>query len=155
MNSVLSWLLAAFMVMFWGFRLIVAFMAQYDNSFGGFFAFNYTIEIILLFLTVLCFLLYLRRNIFGGIIYLLSYGFYFGSYILQNVFNGEMTMIVTQNVLVAAVGIILAISIFFDLFVSVVRKRDPKDKKVDWFFKNEKYDREFDERRDKNEYRNY
>ncbi len=42
-----------------------------------------------------------------------------------------------------------------DLFVGQIRKKDPKDKKTDWFFKNSKYERELDERADKNQYRNY
>ena len=52
-------------------------------------------------------------------------------------------------------GLILAFCVFFDLLVTKIRKRDPKDKKTDWFFKNEQYDRKYDERADKNQYRNY
>ena len=33
------------------------------------------------------------------------------------------------------------------------RKAHPKDKKTDWFYKNEQYDRKLDERADKNNYR--
>ena len=39
--------------------------------------------------------------------------------------------------------------------VNKIRKRDPKDKKTDWFFQNEQYDRKLDDRADKNQYRNY
>ena len=149
-----------FMAMFWIFRIVVAFQAQYEQDFGGFIAFNMTIEVILLFVTILCMALVLRRNIIGGIIYLGSYGYYFGGYILTNaiptLINGEtLSMSVLQNAMVAAVGLLIALFVFFDLLIARVRRRDPKDKKTDWYFQNEKYDRKYDERADKNQYRNY
>lgn len=160
MKSLSSWLLVMFMAMFWIFRIVVAFQAQYEQDFGGFIAFNMTIEVILLFVTILCMALVLRRNIIGGIIYLGSYGYYFGGYILTNaiptLINGEtLSMGVLQNSMVAAVGLLIALFVFFDLLIARVRRRDPKDKKTDWYFQNEKYDRKYDERADKNQYRNY
>lgn len=160
MKNFSSWLLVMFMGMFWAFRIIVAFKAQYQEDFGGFIAFNLTIEIILLFVAILCMILVLRRNIFGGILYLASYGFYFGGYIITNmlpsIMSGEaMNVSIMQNAFVSAVGLIIAFCVFFDLLVNSIRKRDPKDKKTDWFFNNEQYDRKYDDRADKNEYRNY
>ena len=160
MKSLSSWLLVMFMGMFWMFRVAVAFQAQYEKDFGGFIAFNLTVEVVLLFLVIVCMALVLRRNILGGIIYLGGYGFYFGGYIITNVLpsliSGETLSTSTlQNTLVAAIGLVLAIFVFFDLLIARIRKRDPKDKKTDWFFHNDKYDRKFDERADKNEYRNY
>lgn len=156
MKSLFSWMLAMFMVMFWVFRVIVSFMAQYGNDFGGFIAFNYIVEITLLFTTILCFVLFLRRNIIGGILYLATYGFYFGSYIFSNLVSGEMSdFTIMQNVMVAGIGLVLAILVFFDLVIAKMRKTDPKDQKTDWYFKNDKYDRQYDERADKNQYRNF
>ncbi len=160
MKSLSSWLLVMFMGMFWIFRIVVAFQAQYEKDFGGFIAFNMTVEVILLFLAILCMALVLRRNIIGGIIYLGAYGYYFGGYLLSNclpaLMNGEtLSMSTLQNAMVCAVGLLIAIFVFFDLLIARVRKRDPKDKKTDWYFQNEKYDRKYDERADKNEYRNY
>ena len=160
MKSLSSWLLVMFMAMFWLFRVVVAFQAQYEKDFGGFIAFNMTIEVILLFVVILCMALVLRRNIIGGIIYLLSYGYYFGGYILTNgipaIASGEILgMSVMQNIMVAAIGVILALFVFLDLMIARVRRKDPKDKKTDWYFQNDKYDRKYDERADKNQYRNY
>ena len=160
MKSLSSWLLVMFMAMFWIFRIVIAFQAQYEQDFGGFIAFNLTIEVILLFLVIVCMALVLRRNIFGGIIYLGAYGYYFGGYILKNclpsLFEGEtLSMSVLQNTMVSAIGLLIALFVFFDLLIARVRRRDPKDKKTDWYFQNEKYDRKYDERADKNEYRNY
>ena len=61
MKSLSSWLLVMFMAIFWIFRVIVAFQAQYQKDFGGFVAFNLTVEIVLLFITILCIILILRR----------------------------------------------------------------------------------------------
>lgn len=61
MKSLSSWLIVFFMVFFWLFRVIVAFQAQYEKDFGGFIVFNYTIEIVLLFVAILCMILVLRR----------------------------------------------------------------------------------------------
>ena len=160
MKSLSSWLLVMFMGMFWIFRIVVAFQAQYEKNFGGFITFNLTVEVILLFLVIVCMALVLRRNIIGGIIYLGAYGYYFGGYIVTNslssLINGEtLSMSVLQNTMVAAVGLLIALFVFFDLLIARVRRRDPKDKKTDWYFQNDKYDRKYDERADKNEYRNY
>ena len=160
MKSLSSWLLVMFMAMFWIFRVIVAFQAQYEQDFGGFIAFNLTVEIVLLFLTIVCMALVLRRNLIGGIIYLGAYGYYFGGYIVTNslfaLINGDtLSMSTLQNTMVAAVGLLIAFFVFFDLLIGRIRRRDPKDKKTDWYFQNDKYDRKYDERADKNEYRNY
>ena len=107
MKSLSSWLLVMFMFMFWVFRVIIAFQAQYEKDFGGFVVFNYVVEVALLFVVVLCFILVLRRKLLGGILYLGAYGYYFGTYlignILPNLISGEsLDIIVAQNALVAA-----------------------------------------------------
>lgn len=160
MKNLSSWLLVMFIFMFWVFRVIVAFQAQYESDFGGFIAFDFKVEVILLFVVILCMILILRRKLLGGIIYLIAYGYYFGGYILTNalpmLIEGEsLPMSILQNAMVSAVGLVIAICVLFDLIIDRVRKRDPRDKKTDWFFQNEKYDRKLDERADKNQYRNY
>lgn len=160
MKNLSSWLLVMFMFMFWVFRIIVAFQGQYGNDFGGFIAFNFNVEVILLFVVILCMILILRRKLLGGIIYLAAYGYYFGGYILANAIPGllsgeELAMSVLQNTMVAAVGLVIAICVLLDVIIDRIRKKDPKDKKTDWFFQNEQYDRKMDDRADKNEYRNY
>lgn len=160
MKNLSTWLLVIFMFMFWVFRVIVAFQAQYGVDFGGFIAFDFNTEIALLFLNIVSFILVIRRNLIGGIIYLVSYGFYFGAYIVQNLLptfiSGEiLSMTIMQNSLASAIGLLIAFCVFFDLVIAKVRKREPKDKKTDWFFNNEQYDRKLDDRADKNQYRNY
>ena len=57
MKSLFSWLLTFFMVMFWVFRIIATLSAQFGSDFGGFIVFNNTIEIALLFISILAFIL--------------------------------------------------------------------------------------------------
>ena len=58
-----------------------------------------------------------------------------------------------MNLFVSMVGIILPVAVMLDLIADKNRKAHPKDKKTDWFYTNQKFDRELDERADKNNYR--
>ena len=158
MKNFSTWLLVMFAVMFWGFRVIVAVMAQLSQDFGGIVPLNLTLEIILLFVALVSFILIVKRKMLGALIYLLTYGIYFGT----DLFN-RLTIIIEatdevapenmMNAVFAFIGIILPIAILLDLLADKNRKANPKDKKTDWFFKNEKFDRKLDERADKNNYR--
>ena len=159
MKNLSTWLLIMFMFMFWVFRIIVAFTTQYGKNFGGFIAFDFTTEVILLFVAILSFILIIRRKVLGGLIYLVAYGYYFGGYVLTTAVpaftEGTMGIGIAQNAIVSIVGIVLAICVIFDLLIDRAKKRTPKDKKTDWFFKNDQFDRKYDSRADKNQYRNY
>jgi hypothetical protein len=70
--------------------------------------------------------------------------------------NDGMPQLTTDgatNLLFAFVGVILPIFILFDLAFDANRKAHPRDKKTDWYYTNKKYDRNMDERADKNNYR--
>ena len=160
MVSVTSWLLAFFTAIFWFFRIVLTVATQYGNDFGGFIVFNTTMEIAVIFITLACFLLVLRRNIWGGIVYLVSYCIYFGSYIFSSFIptfiSGEsLDMVVIQNTFVALLGIILALCTVIDIAVQKTKAKHFTDNKTDWYFQNDKYDRKLDERADKNQYRTY
>ena len=160
MKSLASWLLFLFMGMFWIFRFIVALYAQDGGDFGGFIAFDYKIEIILLFVTLVSIVLIVRRSLIGALLYLGTYGYYFGGYLLKNVFpplmDGNTLDISTlQNALVAGIAIVIAFCAFLDILVAKIRRNRFSDSKTDWFFNNKKSDRKFDERADKNQYRMY
>ena len=156
MKSVGSYLLVCFMAMFWVFRIIVAFTTTMGIDFP-FQPINQTIEIILLFVTLVCIILVVKRKLVGAILYLVGYGLYFGTD-LYNIFvavaNG-VSLEITQyaTILVPFIGIILPICVVFELLLDKNRKAHPVDKKTDWFYKNEQYDRKMDERADKNNYR--
>ena len=158
MKNVASWLLVFFMGMFWMFRIAVTLSSQFGGDFGGFIVFDNTFEIVLLFLTLFCFILIMKRVIWGGIVYLIAYSLYFGGYLVNNLFpaisnGGEIDMMILQNSAVGVLGIIIALCIVIDIAVQRVTAKHFTDNKTDWYFDNDKYDRKMDERADKNQYR--
>ncbi|MBR0428390.1 MAG: hypothetical protein IJK18_09390 [Clostridia bacterium] len=158
MKNVASWLLLFFMGMFWMFRIAVTLSSQFGGDFGGFIVFDNTLEIALLFFTLVCFILIVKRVILGAVLYLVANCLYFGGYIVQNLFpalgsEGGIDMMVLQNSVVGALGIVLALCIVIDIAVQRINTKHFSDNKTDWYFNNEKYDRKMDERADKNQYR--
>lgn len=77
MRSLTSYLLLIFMIMFWIFRIIVAFTATMGINIG-IIPINMNMEIILLFVTIPSIILVAKRKLIGAILYLISYGAYFG-----------------------------------------------------------------------------
>lgn len=157
MKNFSTWLLVLFMGMFWVFRIIVALMSEISTNFP-FTPLNQQMEIILLFVVLLCMILIVKRKIVGALIYLLVYGMYFGVDLLNNVnliIKAEETMALNTytNTFISLIGMVIPIAILFDLLLDKNRKNNPKNKKTDWFYKNENFDRKMDERADKNNYR--
>ena len=156
MKSIGSYLLVFFMAMFWVFRIIVAFTATMGMNFP-FQPIDRTLEIILLFVTLICIILVVKRKLVGGLLYLLGYGLYFGVDLYNTVvavINGA-TIEFSQYavILMSFIGVVLPICVVFELLLDKNRKAHPVDKKTDWFYKNEQFDRKLDERADKNNYR--
>lgn len=157
MRNLSTWLLVMFMIMFWGFRVVATLMTEFTGSFGGMEPINTTYEIILIFITLICILLVIKRKLLGAIIYLLAYGSYFGINSFNSVsalIQGEMlTANGMLSTFMSIIGLIIPLAVFIDLLADRGRKKNPVDEKTDWFFKNEQYDRKYDERADKNNYR--
>ena len=155
MKNFSTWMLVMVMVMFWVFRVIVAVMPEFGTTLGGIAPLNQNLEIILSFVVLVCIVLIVRRKLIGALIYLLAYGMYFGVDVINNiqtVLNGA-SMETALNVFISIIGIILPIAVLADLLLDKGRKENPKDKKTDWFYNNEQFDRKLDERSDKNNYR--
>lgn len=158
MKSLASWLTTFFIAMFWAFRILVAISGQTGGDFGGFIVFNLTTEVIMLFVTLLCLILIVKRNILGPIIYLGGYIFYFGGYVwnslLAPLFGGEQVeFAVVQNGVVCILGLVLGLVALMTIGAEKITKKHYSDKQTDWFFGNENFDRKVDERADKNQYR--
>lgn len=159
MRNLSTYLLVIFMVMFWVFRIMVTFTYELGSDFAGIIPLNKQLEILLLFVVLLCLILVIKRKMIGALIYLLSYGLYFGADLttkLTSIFEDmtqEITMGTSLSMLVSLIGVALPLAVLIDLLLDKQRKANPKDKKTDWFYKNEQYDRKLDERADKNNYR--
>lgn len=155
MKNFSTWLLVMFMAMFWVFRIIVAVSTEFGLDFG-ITALNMRTEVILLFVALLCMILIIKRSIIGALIYLLSYGMYFGVDLYNNVLaivaEGASAQIALST-FISLIGMAIPIAVLFDLLADRNRKINPTNKKTDWFYKNEEYDRKLDDRADKNNYR--
>ena len=159
MKNFSTWMLVMFMIMFWVFRIIVALGAELNWDLGGLEPLNQQMEVILLFVTLVSLLLVVKRKIIGGLLYLLSYGMYFGIDLVNNAQN-LLTAMETQtdvntyiNLFMSLIGMIIPIAVMLDLLMDKGRRNHPKDKKTDWFYDNEEFDRKMDDRADKNNYR--
>ena len=158
MKNLSTWLLAMFMVMFAGFRVIVTLTNQRGSPIADLVVENIAIEIALIFLTLLCLLLVVKRKLLGALIYVISHGWYYGVGLFNTIYgvlvNGEtINLNNSLGILVSALGVILPLMVLLDTLADKSRKINPTDKKTDWFYKNEQFDRKFDERADRNEYK--
>ena len=155
MKNLASYLLVMFMVMFWIFRIVIAF----TNTMGidiGIAPLNFNMELILLFVTLLCIILVVKRKLIGALLYVISYGAYFGVdlyNIIMNVIKESANVTDYASALFSFIGVILPVAVLLELLLDKNRKKHPVDKKTDWFYKNEQFDRQYDERADKNNYR--
>ena len=152
MKNFSTWLLTIFMAMFGAFRVIVTITNQQGLPLGGLVIENLTLEIALIFITLLCLILVAKRKMLGAIIYAITHVFYYGIGLL-NILSRAVDINNSLEILVSAIGLILPLLVLFDTLADKTRKLSPSDKKTDWFYKNEEFDRKFDERADRNEYR--
>ncbi len=157
MKKFSTYLLVIFMIMFWGLRIGITLANQLGGTLGGMVPINETFEIALLFAFLVCVILVAKRSLVGGLLYLALYAIYFGGDVtskLSIIAHGE-TLTMAQNLefMVSMIGIILPVAVLLDLLMDKNRKLNPKDKKTDWFYQNEEYDRKLDDRADKNNYR--
>ncbi len=157
MSKFSTYLLLMFMIIFWLLRIVITIMAQLGKDFMGIVPINQTFEVVLLFLFLLCAILVVKRKLVGPLLYLGLHAVYFGGDITDKIgilASGEtLTMGQSADLMLSVIGIIIPLAVLIDLLLDRGRKEHPVDKKTDWFYKNEKFDRELDERADKNNYR--
>ena len=155
MTSLFSYLLTFLAVIFWAFRAVVTVMFQLDNPLFAQPS-NVNFEIIVLFLTLPCIVGVCKRNIVFAAGYLALYATYFGNtlyLVVQNATDVGITLINSADMLCTVIGIIIPLLIFFDILLNKNRTLGTGAKKEDWFYGNEQYDRKFDERADRNQYK--
>lgn len=157
MKKFSTYLLVMLMIVFWIIRIIIQLSSELGGDFLGLTPINSTFEIILLFAFLLCLVLVVKRKLIGSLLYLALYAIYFGGDITNklNIIARNESLNLTQNteLAVSIIGIIIPIAVLIDMLLDKKRKANPKDKKTDWFYKNEEFDRKLDERADKNNYR--
>ena len=156
MKKLSTYLVVMFMIMYWIFRVIVVLMAQLGKEFVVA-PFNMNFEIGLLFAFLLCAIFVVKRKTVGAVLYLGLYGVYFGADITEKcslLAAGEQLGIDQMSSLFfSVIGVIIPLAVLIDILLDKGRKAHPVDKKTDWFYKNEEFDRKMDDRADKNNYR--
>ena len=149
MVGVLSYLISFIGILFWAFRLVVVFCASMEIDIG-FTPVNLNLEIILLFLSIPCLILVLKRNLGGALAYFVLFTFYFGNDLYNRIISGGGI----QTMLIDALGVALPLISLIDIAVNKNRVGvTTTNKKTSWFYANSDYDRQLDERADKNNYR--
>ena len=148
-----SLIISLFTVIFWLLRVAASFMATMEINFL-IKPLNANVEIIILFITIVCIFSIFRRKMWSAIIYLIAHWGYYGIY-LYNLFKGNAEITYDYiNILISVVGILLPFIIIVDIGLSESNKKTTmKTKKSDWFYQNEQFDRKYDERADKNQYK--
>lgn len=156
MKNFSTWMIVMLAVIFWIFRIVVAVTASMAFEFMAT-PMDLTVEIVLLFVTLLSFILIVKRKVLGALLYLATYSLYFGVDLFNNITllldGATLTLTQYTNLFFSFVGMLLPIAVLFDMLLDKNRLNHPKDKKTDWFYTNKDYDRQLDERADKNNYR--
>ena len=154
MKKMSSWLITIFIVMFWGFRVIVAFTSSMSLDFP-IKPIDLNIEMVSLFITFAAILLIVKRKLIGAIIYAGVNIYYFGTYAYKFISESGNNVSIDSmpDLFVAMIALVLAVSILLDLALNKDRHEGKDNRDTYWFYKNKKYDRELDERADKNQYR--
>ena len=149
-----SLLIALFAVIFWILRVAVAFTASMGIEFM-LEPLNLQVEIALTFVTFICIIFIFKRSLIGALVYLLSNLGYYGVYLYNIIVKTEEIVVVDYfNILVSILGILISLIVFIDVGMSQSSKKTTsKTKKTDWFFQNEQFDRKYDDRADRNQYK--
>ena len=155
MTSLFSYLITFFAIAFWFFRALATLFFQLDMDFFAV-PLDANIEIAILFATLPCILLVIKRNIIGAAIYLAIYGCYFGTALYEAFISMQTTginVVNSSNLFSLVLGVLLPLLTFCDILLNKNRSGSGTSKKTDWYYKNSDYDRKLDERADKNQYR--
>ena len=137
------------------FRFIVVFTGAMEIEFM-IKPINLNYEIALLFVMLLSIILISKNKLSGAVILVIASLAYYGPSIID-----QITVILSNTVsiefaiqaIVSIVGIVIPIFAFFIIAFAKEQEKRPVDKKTDFFYKTDRYDREYDERVDKNNYR--
>lgn len=155
MRTMSHYLIIMLSVILFVFRLIVVFTTTMGIEFG-IQSYNVNFEIILLFIMIPCIILMSKSKLIGAIVNLLASIAYFGPYVLNQIMNisaNNITQETALEIIVSLICIIIPIFAFFIVAMAKKQELKPVDKKTDFFYKNENYDRKYDDRADKNNYR--
>ena len=149
--ELLSYMVNMFAIMFWLFRVYVALMVS-SGSEIQFTTPGLELEITVIFITLISIFMIFKRNLIFASIYLGTY-FAFFTYGIALMNGNISTNKQLLNAMVMIAGIIIALLNFLDVMFNKNRKGSTKDNKTDWFYATDKYEREYDEKADRKQYK--
>lgn len=155
MRTISNYLIIMFLVILFIFRLIVVFTATMGIEFMVQ-PINVEYEIALLFVMIICIILMSKNKLSGAIILVITSVAYYGPSLLEqltSLASNNVSIDMAMQTIVSIVCLIIPIFAFFIIAFAKEQEKRPVDKKTDFFYKNEAYDRKYDERADKNNYR--
>ena len=155
MRTMGNYLIIMFSVMLFIFRLIVVFAATLGIKFIVE-PISISYEMILLFIMLICIILMSKNKLSGAIVLVISSLAYYGPSLLEQITymsSNSISLETAMQLIVSVICIIIPVFAFFIIAFAKEQEKRPVDKKTDFFYKNEAYDRKYDERADKNNYR--
>lgn len=152
MESVFDFLCGILMTMFWIFRIVIAALVFLGIEMPVSIPYL-NVEIIILFVSLICIISVFKRFVLGSILYFVMYGGYFG-FDLYNIIKENAISMSIGSVAMDFIAIMLAAIVVLNVILSKTMKISKKND-TEWFYGGKQYDRELDERADKNNYRIY
>lgn len=154
-KTMAHYLIIMFMVMLLIFRFIVLFTTVLGIDFPVVSS-NESLEIGMLLISLVSIILFTKTKLLGAVIYLVSSFLYYGPEfikVLPSAISGTVTMDLAIQALVLIIELVIPIFALFILIYDKKQEKNPVDKKTDFFYKGDQYDRKYDDRADKNNYR--
>lgn len=152
--ELMSYLFSMFAVFYWLFRIVVSLSPSLNLNLP-FVSANPTFEIVLLFVSLLGLVGIFKRKTFLTAINLAGFFAYYGyeiSLIIGDSID-ELSALDMQYIFIYSLGILIALLNFLDVLLNKERKGSTKDEKIDWYYDEGRFEREGDDRSDKNRYR--
>jgi len=150
-----GYIVTAFAGIFWLFRVIVTLLFSMEAGFG-IVPMNMTFEIILLFVTFVCIILIAKKNMIGAVIYLIAQCAYFGvdAYkTIATIIEGQPQTTDYISLFISIIAVAIPIFAIMGIGLSSGKKGSHRNKNTDWFYGTTDYDRNLDDRADKNQYK--
>ena len=157
MRTMANYLIIIFSVMLFIFRLAVLFTAMLDIEFIVE-PIDIKQEIAVLFVMIISIILMSRNKLSGPILLIVASGVYYGPSLISQITymsSNAISVDYAVQIFISVICIIIPVFAFFIIAFAKEQEKRPVDKKTDFFYKNEAYDRQLEERTDKNNYRIY
>lgn len=154
MRTMANYLIIMLTVILFIFRLIVVITSTMGIEFM-IQPINVNYELALLFVMIICIILMSKNKLSGAVILSIASIAYYGPTLLGQI-TGLSTGVNINSALEAVVSlacVIIPIFAFFIIAFAKEQEKRPVDKKTDFFYKGDTYDRKYDDRADKNNYR--